>query len=190
MTVFSSIVVGILMGIAFGFLIEKGRIFEPGYIVGQMQLRKFIMLKVFLTAVATGLIVISIMYSFGLVKLHPKALMWGADVIGGLLLGIGVTIAGACPGTILAQVGVGYKDAWFSLLGGLTGAAVYIYLEPSLTQTIFYKSLGKITLADLTGIPFAALALPIAGVIFLGLYFLEKKIPWQSEIGDNADGVS
>ncbi len=35
---------GILMGIVFGFALEKSCVFEPGIIVGQMQLRNFIML--------------------------------------------------------------------------------------------------------------------------------------------------
>ena len=54
-----AIVVGILMGTVFGFALEKSRVFEPGIIVGQMQLRNFIMLKVFLTAVATGAVVLA-----------------------------------------------------------------------------------------------------------------------------------
>jgi hypothetical protein len=32
------------MGIVFGFALEKSRVFEPGIIVGQMQLRNFITL--------------------------------------------------------------------------------------------------------------------------------------------------
>ena len=56
------------MGIIFGFALEKSRVFEPGVIVGQMQLRNFIMLKVFLTAVATGAVVLAAMHGFGYVK--------------------------------------------------------------------------------------------------------------------------
>ena len=52
-----AILTGVAMGVAFGFALEKSRVFEPGVIVGQMQLRNFIMLKVFLTAVATGAVV-------------------------------------------------------------------------------------------------------------------------------------
>ena len=55
-----AIIVGIAMGIVFGFALEKSRVFEPGIIVGQMQLRNFIMLKVFLTAVATGAVVLAV----------------------------------------------------------------------------------------------------------------------------------
>ena len=54
MSLVTAILIGLLMGAVFGFALEKSRVFEPGVIVGQMQLRNFIMLKVFLTAVATG----------------------------------------------------------------------------------------------------------------------------------------
>src|ERR1700693_4935703 len=117
-----AIVVGIAMGIVFGFALEKSRVFEPGIIVGQMQMRNFIMLKVFLTAVATGAVVLAVLNGLGYVKLQPKAALYAADIVGGLLLGVGITLAGACPGTTLAQIGAGYRDALFTLAGGLAGA--------------------------------------------------------------------
>lgn len=47
-----AILIGLLMGTVFGFALEKSRVFEPGVIVGQMQLSNFIMLKGFLSAVS------------------------------------------------------------------------------------------------------------------------------------------
>ncbi|WP_163103969.1 YeeE/YedE thiosulfate transporter family protein, partial [Acinetobacter baumannii] len=73
---------------------------------------------VFLAAVATGAVVLAALNGFGLVKLQPKAALYAADIIGGLLLGAGISLAGACPGTTLAQVGSGYRDALFTLAGG------------------------------------------------------------------------
>jgi len=98
MSVTLAIVVGIAMGIVFGFALEKSRVFEPGIIVGQMQLRNFIMLKVFLTAVATGAVVLAVLNGFGYVKLQPKVAAYAADAVGGLLLGAGISLSGACPG--------------------------------------------------------------------------------------------
>ncbi len=89
-----AIVVGLLMGTVFGFALEKSRVFEPGIIVGQMQLRNFIMLKVFLTAVATGAVVLAALNGFGIVKLQPKAALYAADIVGGLILGVGIALAG------------------------------------------------------------------------------------------------
>ena len=120
----SSVVVGIVsglsMGVVFGAALEKSRVFEPGMIVGQMQLRNWIMLKVFLSAVATGAVVLALLNGFGVVKLQPKAALYAADIVGGLILGAGIALAGACPGTTLAQLGAGYRDAFvFLLVGGV-----------------------------------------------------------------------
>ena len=136
MSITAAIMVGILMGIVFGFALEKSRVFEPGMIVGQMQLRNFIMLKVFLSAVATGAVVLAVLNGFGFVKLQPKATLYAADLVGGLLLGVGIALSGACPGTTLAQVGVGYKDALFTLLGGLFGAVAFSYMQPWLDREL------------------------------------------------------
>src|SRR5512139_3636090 len=120
---------GLLMGVVFGIALEKSRVFEPGMIVGQMQLRNWIMLKVFLSAVATGAVVLALLNGFGVVKLQPKAALYAADIVGGLILGPGIALAGACPGTILAQIGAGYRDALFTLVGGIAGAVAYSYVE-------------------------------------------------------------
>ncbi len=117
------ILIGLTMGVVFGFALEKSRVFEPGIIVGQMQLRTFIMLKVFLTAVATGAVALAVMHGVGLVTLAPKPTLYGADIIGGLVLGAGIALAGACPGTVMAQGGVGYRDAVVTLIGGIVGAS-------------------------------------------------------------------
>lgn len=188
MSVLNAVIIGLLMGIAFGFALEKSRVFEPGMIVGQMQLHNFTMLKVFLTAVITGLVVIGIMHGFFDGKLHPKALLYGANIIGGLMLGAGITLAGGCPGTVLAQIGAGYKDSWLVLLGGLAGALTFSYLEPTLKPILLSGGPGKLTLDTVTGAPFWVLAFGFAIVLAIVLVALEKWRPWQADLGPNYDG--
>lgn len=189
MSVLNAVIVGLLMGIIFGFVLEKSRVFEPGLIVGQMQLRNFTMLKVFLTAVITGLVLIGIMHGFFGGKLHPKALMYGANILGGLMLGAGITLAGGCPGTVLAQIGSGYKDSWLVLLGGIAGALTFGYLEPTLKPVLLSGGPGKLTLDAVTGVPFWMLAFGFALLLVIVLVALEKWRPWQADLGDNYDGM-
>jgi hypothetical protein len=183
-----AILTGLLMGVVFGFALEKSRVFEPGVIVGQMQLRNFIMLKVFLTAVATGAVVLAVLNGFGFVKLQPKAALYAADVIGGLILGAGIALAGACPGTVLAQAGVGYRDALFTLAGGLVGAVAYSYAQPALSKSFLGQGGGKLIFTDLAGIPYWAGALALAAALVLVLLALEAWRPWQDELGRDVDG--
>ncbi|WP_246663048.1 YeeE/YedE thiosulfate transporter family protein [Pseudolabrys sp. FHR47] len=183
-----AIVTGIVMGIVFGFALEKSRVFEPGVIVGQMQMRNFIMLKVFLTAVATGAVVLAVLNGFGYVKLAPKAAMYYADIIGGLILGAGIALAGACPGTTLAQIGAGYRDALFTLVGGLFGAVAYSYAEPALSKSFLGQSSGKLIFSQLFGIPYWAGALGFAVLIALVLVALEAWRPWRDDMGNDVDG--
>ncbi|MBS0533135.1 MAG: YeeE/YedE family protein [Proteobacteria bacterium] len=190
MSLTSAIFIGIAMGVVFGFALEKSRVFEPGIIVGQMQMRNFIMLKVFLTAVATGAVVLAALNGFGVVKLAPKAAMYYADVVGGLILGAGIALAGACPGTTLAQIGAGYRDALFTLVGGLAGAVTYSYAEPTLSKTVLGQSSGKLIFSQFMGIPYWAGALGFAAVLALVLVGLETWRPWRDELGRDVDGDS
>jgi uncharacterized membrane protein YedE/YeeE len=180
--------VGLVMGIVFGFALEKSRVFEPGIIVGQMQIRNFLMLKVFVTAIATGAVVLAVLNGLGYVKLQPKAALYAADIIGGLLLGAGITLAGACPGTTLAQIGAGYRDALFTLAGGLAGAVAYSYAEPTLSKTFLGTSSGKLVLSDLLGIPYWLGALVLAVLCVVILFALERRMAWRKELGRDVDG--
>lgn len=183
-----AIAVGILMGIVFGFALEKSRVFEPGIIVGQMQLRNFIMLKVLLTAVATGAVVLAMLNGAGFVKLQPKAALYAADLTGGLILGVGIALAGACPGTTLAQIGAGYRDALFTLVGGLCGAVAFSYAQPILNPVFLSRGDGKIIFTDMAGIPFWVGALIWAAICALILVALERWRPWRDELGGDVDG--
>lgn len=186
-SVLSTVMIGALMGIVFGFALEKARVFEPGVIVGQMQLSNFIMLKVFLTAVATGAVVLAVLNGFGISKLHPKSAVYAADLLGGLILGAGIALAGACPGTTLAQVGVGYRDAVFTLIGGLAGAVAFSYAEPWLSANLIGSG-PKLLLSDLLQISYWQGALALAAIIVVLLAALERLTPWRAELGRDFDG--
>ncbi len=178
---------GVLMGIVFGFALEKSRVFEPGMIVGQMQLRNWIMLKVFLTAVATGAVALAFLHGFGFVKLQPKAALYAADIVGGLILGAGIALAGACPGTTLAQIGVGYRDAIFTLFGGLAGAVAFSYAQPWLAKSLIGTG-PKLLFTDLAGIAYWQGAVALAAVIVVILALIERARPWRVDLGSDVDG--
>ena len=194
MSIFGLVILGLLMGIVFGIALEKSRVFEPGMIIGQMQLSNFIMLNVFLSATVFGLLILAVLNGAFGGGLSPKSTQVLANIIGGLLLGTGFAIAGSCPGTVFAQVGAGYSDAWLILGGGLAGTLFYGYTKTSVADKIIaVGNHGKLSLDKVTGLPFWAVAVVFAvvfAVIFaLVLFWLEKRYPTQGELGSKLDGV-
>ncbi|MBP2293319.1 YeeE/YedE thiosulfate transporter family protein [Azospirillum rugosum] len=189
MSVLGAVGVGLLMGMVFGFALEKSRVFEPGMIIGQFQFRNFIMLKIFLTAVTTGLVVLAVLNGLDLVKLSPKATLFAADVGGGLLLGAGIALAGACPGTVAAQIGAGYRDAIGTLVGGIAGAALFIHVQPVLEPLILTGGPGKLRVDVALDMPYWVTALAFAVVWVVVLVALEKWRPWRVDLGADHDGL-
>ena len=54
---------------------------------------------------------------------------YDGNVIGGALIGMGMAITGACPGTALVQAGTGMTNGMLVALGGAMGALLFIKLQ-------------------------------------------------------------
>ena len=190
MPVLAGTVLALALGVTCGFVMEKSRLSEPGVVVGQMQLRNLILAKVWFSAVATALICVTLLNELDLVRLHPKPVQVIADILGGLLFGVGMTVAGGSPAMAMAQIGAGYRDSWNTLVGGLAGALAFTVLEPSLRPLLFEDGPGPLTLADISIMPFPAWGTAIGVALFACIMTLERLRPWRQDLGADADGGS
>src|SRR6056297_2671852 len=98
------LLLGLSMGIFFGFFLQKGQVTRYDIIMGQLLLTDFTVVKVILTAILVGMLGIYPMKHFGLIRFHPKAGSVGSTVVGSLLFGIGFALLGYCPGTAVGAV--------------------------------------------------------------------------------------
>ncbi|MFN9877692.1 MAG: YeeE/YedE thiosulfate transporter family protein, partial [Planctomycetota bacterium] len=80
---------GLVSGIVFGFLLQKGRVAKYEVIVGQFIGRDFTVVKIMVTAVVVGAIGIYALLPSGAVSLHIKPALWAGIAMGGTLFGIG-----------------------------------------------------------------------------------------------------
>jgi hypothetical protein len=148
------ILLGLVTGFLFGFLLQKGHVSDRKVIVGQFLLRDFTVMKVMLTAIVVGGIGVYAMREAGLTKLFVKPAQLAAVVAGGLIFGPGMVLLGYCPGTAVAAAGEGKRDAWWGLLGMVAAAAVYAELAAWFaTNILAWANLGPVTLPEVTGIP-------------------------------------
>jgi len=172
----STLLWGLAFGIVFGFLLQKGGATKYDVIIGQLLLTDFTVLKIMLSAVLTGMIGVYAMKSLGWVQLNPKSGSAGMNIIGGLIFGVGFAVLGYCPGTIAGAIGNGYLDATVAGLAGiLIGAGLFAALYPRLSQGILKKGdFGDLTLPQLFKVKDWAAVVPVAVLIFLLLYWLER----------------
>lgn len=78
---------------------------------------------------------------------------YDGNVVGGLLLGMGMTLTGACPGTVLPQVATGVETGPRVLLGGVLGGVLYSGFGRRLQATVRDKSaLEKLTVHQTYGL--------------------------------------
>ncbi|MBI1387099.1 MAG: YeeE/YedE family protein [bacterium] len=169
---------GLITGVLFGVLLQKGRVLRFDKQVGAMLLTDMTILKFMMSAILVGMIGIQLLAHFGLIALSHKPMNVGAVVIGGALFGAGWAIMGYCPGTSLGAVGEGRWHAVFAIIGMILGAAIYAELFPLFKSTVIaWKDFGKIGLPDGIGVPtWIVVILFWAGALGLFAFFEKKKI--------------
>jgi len=169
------LITGVLFGLVFGFLLQKGGVGKFNVLIGQLLLQDFTVAKVMLTAILVGMIGIFTLHRFGKVNLHIKATRIGANVIGGLLFGAGFALLGYCPGTVAAALGQGSWDALFGMAGLVAGSWVFAEVSGWSKRTVEkWGDCGKIMLPDLLHVPRTAFVIGLAVTLITILLVLER----------------
>lgn len=175
-------IIAILIGIAFGFVLEASGFSSSRKLAGQFYGYDFAVLKVFFTAALVSVIGVYYMDYLGYLDVtqlyvHPFYL-WGA-IIGGVIMGVGFVAAGFCPGTSLCAVAIGKIDAIVYVGGIMVGVFIfsemYTFFEP-IYNGYFY---GNVTLEDSLGINpywFVFIFSMIAIVAFVVADMVRKRV--------------
>lgn len=169
---------GLVTGVLFGFLLQKGRVLRFDKQVGAMRLQDMTILVFMLSAILVGMVGILALSQAGVLALSHKPMNFGAVLFGGGLFGAGWAVMGFCPGTSLGALGEGRWHAAFAILGMVLGAAVYAELHPLLQSTVFtWKDLGRVSLPELLGVsPWIVAAAFWAATIGLFAWFEKKDL--------------
>jgi uncharacterized membrane protein YedE/YeeE len=119
-------------GAVFGAALTASRVYPPTVIIRQMQLRDFHMLQVFLIAIATSAFVILALERFGIYQRKVRSnstfnwfSRYDANILGGALIGVGMSLTGACPGTVIVQLANGVKSSIYVAMGAVLGGTFY-----------------------------------------------------------------
>ena len=171
-------VLGLLTGIVFGFLLQKGRVLRFEKQVGAMLMQDMTIFKFMLSAILVGMIGIQLLAGAEIISLSHKSMNLGAVLVGGALFGCGWAVMGYCPGTSIGALGEGRLHAVFAIAGMVTGAAVYAELYPFFKSTILaWKDFGKIGLAEMLNIsPWVIMPILSALILLVFVWFERKNL--------------
>lgn len=148
------IVKALVLGLLFGWSLHKSGLTHYARIVNVYRFRDMTVMRFMLTALVVGAAGIQAGIDLGFATsapIPPTSIL--ANVVGGVVFGVGMATAGYCPGTIVAEAGEGRLDAWVAGLSGLlVGAIVFGLLQPGIMPTLAREgALGRVTFASLAG---------------------------------------
>ncbi|KAF4313213.1 hypothetical protein GTA08_BOTSDO01207 [Botryosphaeria dothidea] len=134
----SSIAGEFTAGALFGSALSAAGIYSPALIRAQMHLADFTMLKIFVAASASGALAVHLADRLSFAPIKPRVprylglFTYDGNLIGGALLGMGMALTGACPGTSLVQMASGLRSGLYVVLGGVAGGLAHLALSPIL----------------------------------------------------------
>ncbi len=170
------LIMGLITGLAFGFLLQKGRVLRYEKQLGALRLIDMTIFKFMLSAILTGMIGLYLLHDLGMVSMSIKQTILGANIVGGLLFGIGWGLFGLCPGTSLGALGEGRWHAAFGIAGMLAGASLYNAFYPVLKASVLtWGDLGTVTLPDVVHLNHWLVIIVLA-VLFVLLFRLFERL--------------
>ena len=178
--------VALVLGVFFGFALNKAGLTKYTKIVNQFRLTDMAVLKFMMTALVVTMLGVYPLRALGLITFPtvPETYIVG-NLVGGLIFGVGMAFAGFCPGTAVAGAGEGKLDYIVpGLLGFLTGAVLFgLTYSSFMPQIKKMVNVGNVVIPDmwnlnpiLTTLVFAFMALALFYAIDrMGLHRGEKK---------------
>jgi len=172
-----NLILGLITGIFFGFFLQKGQALKYDRQLGMLRLRDFTLVKLILTAILVGMVGVYFFVDLGVAKLSIKPTVLGANIIGGLIFGLGWGMLGYCPGTAVGATAEGRWDAfWGGELGMLVGAGIFAEVYPAIKDTLLkWGDFGKLTLPSLLGVNHWVIIVLAWMAMGLILLVLEKR---------------
>lgn len=184
---------GLGLGIVFGFALQRGRFCMNSAFRDIVVLKDYDLLKSVGVALLVSMVGFQILAMTGVITLNPKPLLWGANILGGLIFGIGMVLAGGCASGITYRAGEGMVGAMvaiggFSLTAVMANMGLFKPFVSSLQEAtkITAADGSNLTLASVLGLPHYVLAFGIP-IVAVALWFVfgRNKDEYEYDDGEN-----
>ena len=182
-------IVALLIGLAFGFVLEQAGFSSSKKLVGVFYGYDFVVLRVFFTAAVTAMLGVIIFSHYGLLDIDfvyvNPTFLWSA-IVGGVIMGVGFILGGYCPGTSVCAAAVGKIDAILFLVGSFFGVLLFAEGYPMFENLYKGWDLGSPTVFSSLSISQGTFAVLLT-VIALGAFWMTTWIEKKVNKGINLD---
>jgi uncharacterized membrane protein YedE/YeeE len=158
------VLTAVSIGLLFGFLLQKGDLCGAAAFSEVLLARDGSKVFGLWIAIVTAMCGFAVLELAGLVTLNPKPLIWVNYLVGGVLFGVGMVLAGGCVSGCLYKAGSGNLNSIAALLAIPVGIALVEY-GPLHDWFVAAKAVrvtngagGSVTLSGVTGLPYGAIA--------------------------------
>lgn len=172
-----SLILALVFGIAFGFIMQRVGAFEYKNILNALRLKDLTIPKFMFLTVAVTAVGLFSLRSLGLASLQLIAANPVADIAGGVIFGVGFALAGYCPGTSIGAMAEGKRDAQYTILGGIFGVLAYALWQSGITQLLSPYNWGNVTLVDYIPLNPVLTAAFFSLVLALAIYLVDN---WEN----------
>ena len=125
----------LIFGTIFGFVLSRVGASDYDLIFKMFTAEDLKLAYVIITAILTAGVSMRLLARLGMkgrdgapITVSKKPLQVRKNILGGTIFGLGWAISGACPGTVLAQVGEGKLLGLVTMLGMILGTFLYAVL--------------------------------------------------------------
>jgi uncharacterized membrane protein YedE/YeeE len=172
----TSLILAVVFGAIFGFLLHRGRVADYNTIVRQFLFRDFTVIKIMLTAIIVGGIGVFALVNAGYAQFHIKPADLLAVALGAGIFGVGMVIYGYCPGTALAAIGGGSLHALVGAVGMLAGGILYaLCFDWVVVNILPVGAMGKVQLPQLLGVSAPAIFAALSVVALAAFALVERR---------------
>ena len=179
-----------IIGLLFGFVLEQAGFGSSKRISGVFYFTDMSVIKVMFTALITamlGVIYLSVLGLIGPESIYLEPTVYGAQVVGGLIFGVGFAMGGWCPGTSAVGLASGKLDALVFIIGTIAGSAVFNEVYGAVESIYNWGNSGILFIYDQLGLGRIGFAFWFT-VAALICFFLVRVLEWNR--GQDFDGAS
>ena len=177
----ASLVIAVLLGIAFGWFLERGGMGSATKLSGQFYFTDLSVLKLMFSAIVTaalGLFWLSWVGLLDLSRVYVPETFIAPQLVGGVIFGAGFAVGGLCPGTSCVAAATGRRDGLSLIAGMLAGVFVFGEAFPGIGTFADSTARGAWTLPQAFGLSYGTVVgMVVAAALgaFAGAEWLERR---------------